>query len=74
MKMTKTIVALALLFGCSATTNAQIGGLLNKAKKAAKEKAKKLAWQKQLRAYKARLAAEKAAREAVDAEHPLEAE
>ena len=31
--------------------------------KAAKEKAKKLAWQKQLRAYKARLAAEKAARE-----------
>ena len=38
MKMTKTIVALALLFGCSATTNAQIGGLLNKAKKAAKEK------------------------------------
>ena len=37
MKMTKTIVALALLFGCSATTNAQIGGLLNKAKKAAKE-------------------------------------
>ncbi|MGM9803026.1 MAG: hypothetical protein ACI308_02505 [Muribaculaceae bacterium] len=34
------------------------------AKKAAKEKAKKLAWQKQLRAYKARLAAEKAASEA----------
>ena len=31
--------------------------------KAAKEKAKKLAWQKQLRAYKARLAAEKTARE-----------
>ena len=31
--------------------------------KAAKEKARKLAWQKQLRAYKARLAAEKAARE-----------
>lgn len=41
MKMTKTIVALALLFGCSATTNAQIGGLLNKAKKAAKEKVEK---------------------------------
>ncbi|MGN0214657.1 MAG: hypothetical protein ACI4AH_07625 [Muribaculaceae bacterium] len=29
------------------------------AQKAAKEKAKKLAWQKQLRAYKARLAAQK---------------
>lgn len=29
------------------------------AQKAAKEKAKKLVWQKQLRAYKARLAAEK---------------
>ena len=39
MKMTKTIVALALLFGCSAKTNAQIGGLLKKAKKAAKEAA-----------------------------------
>ena len=32
-------------------------------KKAAHEKAKKLAWQKQLRAYKAKLAAEKAAKE-----------
>ena len=35
--------------------------------KAAKEKARKLAWQKQLRAYKARLAAEKAARESTAA-------
>ena len=35
--------------------------------KAAKEKARKLAWQKQLRAYKARLAAEKAARESTTA-------
>ena len=35
--------------------------------KAAKEKARKLAWQKQLRAYKARLAAEKAARESAAA-------
>ena len=34
-------------------------------KKAAHEKAKKLAWQKQLRAYKAKLAAEKAAKEQV---------
>ena len=32
-------------------------------KKAAREKAKKLAWQNQLRAYKAKLAAEKAAKE-----------
>ena len=44
------------------------------AQKAAKEKAKKLAWQNQLRAYKARLAAEKAAREASDAKSSLEAE
>ena len=33
-------------------------------KKAAREKAKKLAWQKQLKAYKAKLAAEKAVKEA----------
>ena len=38
MKLTKTIVALAVLIGCSATANAQLGGLLNKAKKAAKDK------------------------------------
>ena len=44
------------------------------AQKAAKEKAQKLAWQKQLRAYKARLAAEKAAREASDAKSSSEAE
>ena len=36
--------------------------------KAAREKAKKLAWQKQLRAYKAKLAAEKAAKEQVKEE------
>ena len=37
-------------------------------KKAAREKAKNLAWQKQLRAYKAKLAAEKAAKEQVKEE------
>ena len=37
-------------------------------KKATREKAKKLAWQKQLRAYKAKLAAEKAAKEQVKEE------
>ena len=37
-------------------------------KKAAREKAKKIAWKKQLRAYKAKLAAEKAAKEQVKEE------
>lgn len=38
MKTIKTIVALAILFGCSATANAQLGGLVKKVKKAAAEK------------------------------------
>ena len=38
-------------------------------KKAAAEKAKKLAWQKQLKAYKAKLAAEKAAKEEIGRAH-----
>ena len=40
-------------------------------KKAARDKAKKLAWQKQLRAYKAKLAAEKADKEKVKEEEQL---
>lgn len=38
MKKARFIVALAIILGCSTTANAQLGGLVKKAKKAVTEK------------------------------------